>query len=95
VVSCSDSLPDSVVAVYTMHLPRSFVDSSGNEVWESPLVSGSGIEFLVYPGDTVLVFGSALPCGDASVPMSIVRVEFADSLGSVINMLEAAKPDCQ
>ena len=88
VLSCTDPLPDSVVGVYTRHLPRSWVDPSGNEVWESPIVNGSGLEFLVNPGDTVLVFGSALPSGDTSVPMGIVRVEFADSLGSVIKMLE-------
>ncbi len=88
VVSCADSLSDSLVAVYTMLLPRSWVDQSGNEVWESPLVNGSGLEFSFSPGDTVLVFGSALPSGDRSVPMGIIRVETADSLGSVVRMLE-------
>ncbi len=88
VVSCTDSLSESLVAVYTMLLPRSWVDQSGNEVWESPLVNGSGLEFTFSPGDTVLVFGSALPSGDRSVPMGIIRVETADSLGSVMRMLE-------
>ena len=88
VVSCTDSLSDSLVAVYSMLVPRGWVDESGNEFWESPLVNGSGLEFSFSPGDTVLVFGSALPSGDRSVPMGILRVEVADSLGSVMKMLE-------
>lgn len=92
VISCTDTLPDPVVAVYTMHLPGSRVDPYGNEEWESPIVNGSGLEFLVNPGDTVLVFGSALPSGDSTVPMAVVRVELADSLGSVLKLLEAMEP---
>jgi hypothetical protein len=88
VVSCTDSLSDSMAAIYSMLLPRSWVDQSGNEVWESPLVNGSGLEFMVSPGDTVLVFGSALPSGDSSVPMGIFRIESVDSLASVMKMLE-------
>ncbi len=91
-ISCSNSLSDTVVAAYTRHFPESWVDPSGNEVWESPIVNGSGLEFLVKPGDTVLVFGSALPSGDASVPMGVMRVESADSLGSVLKLLEAMEP---
>ena len=88
VVSCTDSLSDSMAAIYSMLLPRSWVDQSGNEVWESPLVNGSGLEFMVSPDDTVLVFGSALPSGDSSVPMGIFRIESVDSLASVMKMLE-------
>lgn len=87
IIACSDSLSDSLVGVYTMILPGSYISPSGEEVWESPIVNGSGLEFLVHEGDTVLVFGSAMPSGDTSVQMDIVRLEFPDSLGRLRELL--------
>jgi hypothetical protein len=40
---------------YGMDYPGSYIDADGNEIWESPLVTGSGYEFSSGIGDTVIV----------------------------------------
>jgi len=72
-----------------MDLPRVYIDSSGDEIWESPVVFGSGIEMSVSAGDTVVVLAWRAVDGQ---PVQIVRLEPADSLGSVRDRLG---PDIQ
>ncbi len=86
--------PDSLVgtrmdAFYIMDLPSVYVDSDGTEIWESPIVFGSGIEMSVSAGDTVVAMAGR-PVDDQ--PVQIVRLECADSLESVRNRLS---PDIQ
>jgi len=85
-----DSLPGTRMAAFcTMDLPRVYIDSSGDEIWESPVVFGSGIEMSVSAGDTVVVLAWRAVDGQ---PVQIVRLEPADSLGSVRDRLG---PDTQ
>ena len=86
VVSGPDSLEGDFIASYEMLFPRAYTDDEGNEVWESPIVTGSGYEIFTEEGDTVIVFLERLP--DDEYPfVSIVRVDPADSLGSILVLL--------
>lgn len=83
--------PDSLAgtrmdAYYILDLPMAYLDSDGNEVLESPIVFGSGIEMSVSAGDTVVVLAWR-PVGDQ--PVEVVRLECADSLESVRDKLSA------
>ena len=80
-----DSLQCGLRGVYVMDLPRSYTSEDGSEVWESPLVTGSGMEMSVEPGDTVVAL-TALPRG-ADRSVSVVRMESVDSLESVVAVL--------
>lgn len=86
--------PDSLTgtsldAFYTMNLPSVYLNSDGTEVWESPIVFGSGIEMSVSVGDTVVAL-AGLPGGDQ--PLNLVRLEHTESLESVRYRLS---PDLQ
>lgn len=86
--------PDSLAgtsldAFYTMDLPSVYVDSDGTEIWESPIVFGSGIEMSVSAGDTVVALAGR-PVSDQ--PVNIVRLEHADSL---LSMRDRLSPDIQ
>jgi len=86
VVSGADSAGAGVAAVYTSDRPRSFLTEDGTEVWESPLVTGSGLEMSVQRGDTVVAFlGSPLAAYPEAV--TLVRMEPADSLPAVRRLL--------
>jgi len=76
---------------YTFDLPRSYTDTDGNEVWESPFVTGSGIEMSVEEGDTVIALVYSPPC-DASRPAELVRLEPPGSLETIMGLLEGTSP---
>jgi len=79
--------PDSCFsASYIMDLPRSQTMEDGTVMWESPLVTGSGLEFRIEPGDTVVVLLSAAELGD-STRFGVIRFEPADSLGAILDLL--------
>ncbi len=86
VLSGADSTARGLAAVYAADRPRSFITEDGTEVWESPLVTGSGLEMSVQPGDTVLAFLGS-PLEGYPEPVSLVRMEPADSLPAVRRLL--------
>lgn len=69
-----------------MLLPRSYIDEEGNEIWESPIVTGSGFEMFTEEGDTVIVFLDRLPNNQQQYA-GVMRVEPADSLESILLLL--------
>lgn len=73
-------------ASYLMDLPRSRTLDDGTEVWESPLVSGSGLEMSCAPGDTVIALMSVLDQGD-SLRFSVIRMEPPCSLREILELL--------
>jgi hypothetical protein len=73
-------------ASYIMNLPRSQTLDDGTEVRESPLVSGSGLELGIEPGDTVIVLLSAADLGDGA-NFVVIRIEPSDSLSTVLDLL--------
>lgn len=86
VLSGADSTARGLAAVYAADRPRSLLTEDGTEVWESPLVTGSGLEMSVQRGDTVVAFlGSRLE--DYPEPVRLVRMEPADSLPAVRRLL--------
>jgi hypothetical protein len=75
-------MPDSVIpAQYTMDLPRMISDAGEGEVWESPLVTGSGMELSVEPGDCAVVL-AADRYPDIR-PLNVIRMEPLGNLGRV------------
>ncbi|OPL19235.1 MAG: hypothetical protein AVO35_11700 [Candidatus Aegiribacteria sp. MLS_C] len=76
---------------YTFDVPRSYVDEDGMEVWESPMVTGSGIETAVEEGDTVIVFAYGLH-SDLPAGIEVLRMEPLDSLAVVMAMLDGSEP---
>ena len=87
VIACSDSLGDSLVGVYTMFLPGPHVLASGEEVWVSPIVNGSGMELYVEQGDTVVVLSERVLTGSTSEPVSIIRLESPANLQTIRELL--------
>ena len=86
VLSGPDSLEGEIVASYSMLYPRPFYDDEGNEIWESPINSGSGYELSAFEGDTVIAFLDRLP--EEQFPsVGIVRIDPADSLESILLLL--------
>lgn len=82
--------PDSLLgtridAFYTMDLPRAYVDSDGNEIWESPIVFGSGIEMSVSAGDTVVALAGRLLEGPV---LNLVRLEGLERLDEVSTLIQ-------
>ena len=86
VVSGDESLQDEFFGDYFMEFPSSWVDDDGNEIWESPILTGSGHEMLVEKGDTVLVFLGYIPT-EAEQHIKVLRIEPSDSLDSVLLIL--------
>ena len=86
VVSGPDSLEGDFIASYEMLFPRAYTDDEGNEVWESPIVTGSGFEMFTEEGDTVIVFLDRIP-DDQLQYASVMRVYPADSLESILVLL--------
>jgi len=86
VISGPDSLDGEFLATYEMLYPRLFYDDEGNEVWESPIVSGSGYEMLTREGDTVIVLLDRLP-DDQQQYAGVKRVEPLESLDSIQTLL--------
>lgn len=88
VIACSDSLGETITGTYTMDIPRAYITSSGEEVWESPIVNGSGMEMMVAPGDTVVVLSGRVPAGSPSEPVWIIRLESQENLPAVRELLQ-------
>ena len=86
VLSGADSTARGLAAVYAADRPRSFLTEDGTEVWESPLVTGSGLEMSVQRGDTVVAFLDS-HLEDYPEPVNLVRMEPADSLPAVRRLL--------
>ena len=86
VVSGDESLKGGFFADYFMHMPMAWIDEDGNEVWESPIVSGSGHEMSINKGDTVIVFLGYIP-DDPTTPTEVVRIEPTDSLDTILLLI--------
>ena len=86
VVSGPDSLEGDFIASYEMLFPSPYIDEEGNEIWESPIVTGSGFEMFTEEGDTVIVFLDRIP-DDQQQYAGVMRVYPADSLGSILLLL--------
>ena len=81
--------PDSLLgtridAFYTMDLPRAYIDSDGTEIWESPIVVGSGIEMSAAAGDTVVAIAYWQMEGHT---LSLVRLEGMERLDEVSTLI--------
>jgi hypothetical protein len=87
VVSGEELPEEDLYLIYSMMLPMCAIDEEGNEIWESPLVTGSGCEFSVCEGDTVIVFTGPLGT-DSTVTGSVVRMEPMDSMSEILRILE-------
>jgi len=87
VVSGPDSLEGEFIATYESLFPRSYYDEEGNEIWESPIVTGSGLEMFIEEGDSVIMFLERVP-DDPQQFTWIVRIEPADSLDSILFLLD-------
>lgn len=80
-----DSLNGILVdAFYTMDLPRAYIDSDGTEIWESPLVFGSGIEMSVAAGDSVVALAGRPIEGHG---LCLLRLEGMERLDEVSTLL--------
>ena len=88
VVSGEDSLKGEFYADYFNEFPMVWIDEDGNEVWESPIVSGSGLEMSIEKGDSVVVFLGYIPT-DPAIHTEVVRIEPADSLARIRLILAA------
>jgi len=86
IVSGPDSLEGEFKASYDVIFPMSYMDEEGNEIWESPIVSGSGFESFTAEGDTVIVFLERIP-DDQKLFTWVVRVEPADNMESILLLL--------
>ncbi|MFO7627390.1 MAG: hypothetical protein R6V62_09050 [Candidatus Fermentibacteraceae bacterium] len=85
--------PDSLAgtsldASYTMDLPSVYVDADGTEIWESPVVFGSGIETSVSVGDTVVAVAERCIEGHALNLVRLEGVERLDEVSALIQMLD-------
>jgi hypothetical protein len=77
---------------YAQFMPETYYDDDGNEITEWPLVTGSGIEMQVAPGDTVVVLLRSQMVMPGTM-QSVIRMEPSDSLESIVNLiLETAGP---
>lgn len=75
--------PDTVLyASYFMEYPRSYHLEDGSEIWESPLVSGSGLEMTCGTGDTVTAFLAGLTLRTGLSP-ELLRIEPAGSFEDI------------
>jgi hypothetical protein len=75
------------LAFYSFNLPRSYTGPDGMTTWESPLVTGSGLELTVEEGDTVIALTYTLPC-DESAPAEVVRLEPLQNLEAVLDCMD-------
>ena len=57
-----------------MALPGHYPDASGDCIHRSPLVTGSGCENMVEPGDSAIVFIDSIG-SDPSVSTGLIRME--------------------
>jgi len=87
VVHGEDPPQEELLCAYSMMLPSCTTDENGNEIWESPLVSGSGNESAVSEGDTLIVLTSHIAT-DSTRAVSVVRIESLDSMDEIIRILE-------
>ena len=86
VLSGDESLEGEMFADYFMDQPMAWIDADGNEVWESPILTGSGLELSTEKGDTVIVFLGYIPA-DPATASEVIRIEPADSLDKILLLL--------
>jgi len=85
-------IPDTVFsASYFMESPRSYHLEDGSEIWESPLVSGSGLEMTCGTGDTVTVLLGGLTAQSGTL-LELLRMEPAGSFGEVQGLADDGNP---
>jgi hypothetical protein len=75
-----------LTGIYSVQAPFVYTGVDGTQVTESPIYDGSGIEFAVVAGDTVIVIAwdDVLSVDEC---FSIVRMEPAGSLGAVVDLV--------
>ncbi len=74
---------------YHLNLPRSFESAMGTVTWVSPLETGSGYEFLVCAGDTVIVLLDA-DYADAAGSHTLLRIEPPDMIEQLLKEMDIA-----
>lgn len=79
---------------YRLNLPRSYESAMGTVTWVSPLETGSGWEFFVCTGDTVIVLLDA-SYADAEVNHSVLRIEPMDMLDPILEEMNLASVEIQ
>jgi hypothetical protein len=78
-----------ISCTYNLNLPRECESASGTVMWVSPLETGSGYEFFVSPGDTVIAL---LGCehADTSGCHTLLRIEPLDMLADILDEMDIA-----
>jgi hypothetical protein len=71
---------------YRLNLPRSYESAMGTVTWVSPLETGSGYEFFVCAGDTVIVLLDA----DTASSHTVLRVEPLDMRETLMEEMNLA-----
>jgi len=74
---------------YQLNLPRSFESAMGSVTWVSPLETGSGYEFFVSAGDTVIILLDA-DYADATGSHTLLRVEPLDVIEQLLEEMDMA-----
>ncbi len=74
---------------FRLNLPRSYESAMGTVTWVSPLETGSGWEFFVCTGDTVIVLLDTVYT-DEEMVHTILRVEPLDMLDSLLEEMNLA-----
>lgn len=75
---------------YQLNLPRSFDSAMGTVTWVSPLETGSGFEFFVSVGDTVIVLIEA-DYADAAGSHTLLRIEPLDMIEQLLREMDIAE----
>jgi len=74
---------------YHLNLPRSFESAMGTVTWVSPLETGSGFEFFVCSGDTVIVLLDA----DTASSHTVLRMEPLDMRETLVEEVNLASTE--
>lgn len=82
-----------IICTYHLNLPRICESARGTVAWVSHDETGSGYEFLVNPGDTVIVLLESCHA-DQSDSRTLLRVEPVDMLDVILGKLDSAAPGC-
>ena len=81
----------TVECFYRLNLPRTFESAGGQVTWVSPLESGSGLELITSPGDTMIaLFGSSRATGRGTQVLERLEpLEMRDSIEALLELEEA------